>query len=200
MNLCLAFTLHNLQVYGPCNVQLWSHAKLPCFWALLRLLSLIRCLLLVLFLRILLPLLFLLLAPLFLAPFLFLLPLPLEGKKLHINRPTVASAGTRPRRPARSCSDHWSAWSPENLHCHPSCARPASVLVSWLFLDLSMIYLPLGMEQRWGGGLALPSSWKECGHPQCQRVSLQHPEEACCSNNKDYDTLRIVFPDTLLDD
>ena len=73
MNLCLSFTLHNLQVYGPCNEQFWPHAKLPCFWALLRFLSLIRCLLLVLFLRVLLPLLFFLLVPLFLAPFLFLL-------------------------------------------------------------------------------------------------------------------------------
>ena len=62
-------------------MHFWSHAKLPFVWAFLRFLSLICCLLLVLFLRILLPLLFLLLAPLFLAPFLFLLPLPLEGKK-----------------------------------------------------------------------------------------------------------------------
>ena len=39
----------------------------------------------------------------------------------------------------------------------------------------SLINLPWGKEQRWDEGLAPLSSWKECGHPQCQRGSLQHP-------------------------
>ena len=81
----------------------------------------------------------------------------------------------------------------------------------------SLINLPWGKEQRWDEGLAPLSSWKECGHPQCQRGSLQHPEEECWWQKEDdrpnlgsqihfwmidqeliRDTLKIVLPDTLL--
>ena len=174
MNLCLSFTLHNLQVYGM-DHAMSSFGHMPnypvfepyydssvssaaCFWFY--------------FYEFCYPSYSSYWYPCFWPPF----SSSWKMKKVYMNWPTVANAGIRPQTPARSCSGHWSAWSPRKTHCRPSCARPVTDSIEFLKLILEKI-LPWGKGRRWGGGLGLPSSWKECGHPQCQRESLLHPEQ-----------------------